>query len=94
MSASVVAQLYEDAVPDTDLSGVQFDALVRLLARAGSDQVLEVFCELGPDTARLLGRELRRAADTAPARGDLYQRALVALICADLAQPFAAAEPS
>lgn len=78
-------------VDDLDGSGLtytQVDALVHLLARADQQEVSEVFSALGPQGARRLGRALRRASETTPMHGEVYRRAIFALICADLAQPF------
>ncbi len=66
----------------------QLDTLVRLLSMAERDEVTELFAELGPEAARHLGRELRNAVPQSAQQRDLYRRALMALICADLAQEF------
>ena len=84
----LVADEHISKTDDSGLSDEQVSALVQLLARADTHEVLEVFSTLGPDGARKLGRELRHAAETMPGRGELYRKALMALICADLAQPF------
>lgn len=74
--------------PEPTVSRAQLDSLVQLLSMAEGDEVTELFAELGPEAARHLGRELRNAKTESAQQRDLYRRALMALICADLAQEF------
>ena len=74
--------------PQPTIARAQLDTLVRLLSMAERDEVTELFAELGPEAARHLGRELRNASPVSAQQRDLYRRAWMALICADLAQEF------
>jgi hypothetical protein len=74
--------------PQPIVPRTQLDTLVRLLSMAERDEVTELFAELGPEAARHLGRELRNANPQSAQQRDLYRRALMALICADLAHEF------
>ena len=75
---------------DSDLSAwsvddKELDALARRIATADRASVASLFEQLGVPAARRLGKELRRRADSNPAKRPIYDRAVTELMCADLA---------